>query len=163
AAIYPWTLIDYSYGKVLLAPGQRLGYLAISPLLPAGARAPPRGALFPAQMGLGWGFPHAGRQPSGWAPGGVASRPPAPPGRRGPARPHARRARAVGLPDDPAGRHLLPLGRRARRRLGRLRRPARRAGGLRHAWHALRAAGRLPPLADRERRDGRAGASRVPR
>ena len=32
AALYPWTLISYSYGKVLLAPGQRLGYLAISPL-----------------------------------------------------------------------------------------------------------------------------------
>jgi aspartate aminotransferase len=25
AQLYPWTLIDYSYGKVLLAPGQRLG------------------------------------------------------------------------------------------------------------------------------------------
>ena len=35
AAVYPWTLIAYSYGKVLLAPGQRLGYLAISPLMPA--------------------------------------------------------------------------------------------------------------------------------
>ena len=33
AAVYPWTLISYSYGKVLLAPGQRLGYLAISPLI----------------------------------------------------------------------------------------------------------------------------------
>jgi aspartate aminotransferase len=32
AAIYPWTFIAYSYGKVLLAPGQRLGYLAISPV-----------------------------------------------------------------------------------------------------------------------------------
>src|SRR3546814_13208569 len=32
AAVYPWTLIDYSYGKILLAPGQRLGYLALSPL-----------------------------------------------------------------------------------------------------------------------------------
>jgi aspartate aminotransferase len=27
AAVYPWTVIAYSYGKVLLAPGQRLGYL----------------------------------------------------------------------------------------------------------------------------------------
>ena len=34
AAVYPWTLISYSYGKVLLAPGQRLGYLAMSPLMP---------------------------------------------------------------------------------------------------------------------------------
>ena len=31
AEVYPWTLIAYSYGKVLLAPGQRLGYLALSP------------------------------------------------------------------------------------------------------------------------------------
>lgn len=34
AAIYPWTLISYSYGKVLLAPRQCLGYLAVSPLMP---------------------------------------------------------------------------------------------------------------------------------
>jgi aspartate aminotransferase len=43
AAFYPWTLISYSYGKVLLAPGQQLGYLAISPLMPAGGtQGPPR-------------------------------------------------------------------------------------------------------------------------
>ena len=45
AGSYPWTVIDYSYGKVLLAPGQRLGYLALSPLLPAAARAELRDAL----------------------------------------------------------------------------------------------------------------------
>ena len=28
----------YSYGKVLLSPGQRLGYLAISPLMPQADR-----------------------------------------------------------------------------------------------------------------------------
>ncbi len=38
AACYPWTFISYSYGKVLLAPGQRLGYLAISPLMPDAER-----------------------------------------------------------------------------------------------------------------------------
>lgn len=59
AAVYPWTLIDYSYGKVLLAPGQRLGYLALSPLLPAAERAALREAVFPAQMGINWGFPDA--------------------------------------------------------------------------------------------------------
>ncbi|HRO12399.1 aminotransferase class I/II-fold pyridoxal phosphate-dependent enzyme [Amaricoccus sp.] len=57
AAVYPWTLIDYSYGKVLLAPGQRLGYLALSPLLPAAERAALREAFFSCQMALGWGFP----------------------------------------------------------------------------------------------------------
>jgi len=59
AAIYPWTLISYSYGKVLLAPGQRLGYLALSPLMPPGDREPLRDALFAAQMAMGWSFPSA--------------------------------------------------------------------------------------------------------
>jgi aspartate aminotransferase len=59
AAVYPWTLIAYSYGKVLLAPGQRLGYLAISPLMPAAERKPLQEALFGAQMALGWCFPNA--------------------------------------------------------------------------------------------------------
>jgi aspartate/methionine/tyrosine aminotransferase len=59
AAVYPWTLIDYSYGKVLLAPGQRLGYLALSPLMPAAEREALREAFLPCQMGIGWGFPDA--------------------------------------------------------------------------------------------------------
>lgn len=59
AAAYPWTVIDYSYGKVLLAPGQRLGYLALSPLIPQEERAALRGALFPIGLAIGWGFPDA--------------------------------------------------------------------------------------------------------
>lgn len=59
AAHYPWTLIDYSYGKVLLAPGQRLGYLALSPHLPAQDRTALRDLLFPTQAALGWTFPEA--------------------------------------------------------------------------------------------------------
>jgi aspartate aminotransferase len=59
AALYPWTLISYSYGKVLLAPGQRLGYLAISPLMPAADRQALRDAMFATQMALGWCFPNA--------------------------------------------------------------------------------------------------------
>jgi aspartate aminotransferase len=59
AAVYPWTLIAYSYGKVLLAPGQRLGYLAISPLMPAADRQALREAVFAAQMSIGWCFPNA--------------------------------------------------------------------------------------------------------
>jgi aspartate aminotransferase len=59
AEIYPWTLIDYSYGKVLLAPGQRLGYLALSPLMPEADRRALRAALFPCQMGIGWTFADA--------------------------------------------------------------------------------------------------------
>ncbi len=59
AAIYPWTFISYSYGKVLLAPGQRLGYLAISPLMPQPERRAHQDALFSAQMAMGWCFPNA--------------------------------------------------------------------------------------------------------
>jgi aspartate aminotransferase len=59
AAVYPWTMISYSWGKVLLAPGQRLGYLAISPLMPAAERHELRDAVFGAQMALGWCFPNA--------------------------------------------------------------------------------------------------------
>ena len=58
-ASYPWTLIDYSYGKVLLAPGQRLGYLALSPLIPAEEREELRAALMPLGLAIGWGFPDA--------------------------------------------------------------------------------------------------------
>jgi aspartate aminotransferase len=59
ASIYPWTFISYSYGKVLLAPGQRLGYLATSPLMPAAERRAVNDSMFGAQMALGWCFPNA--------------------------------------------------------------------------------------------------------
>lgn len=59
AAHYPWTLIDYSYGKVLLAPGQRLGYLALSPLMPEAERRALSAGAFPVQASLGWAFPEA--------------------------------------------------------------------------------------------------------
>ncbi|HET9715044.1 MAG TPA: aminotransferase class I/II-fold pyridoxal phosphate-dependent enzyme [Pseudolabrys sp.] len=59
AEIYPWTLISYSYGKVLLVPGQRLGYLALSPLMPIEDRRALREVMFSAQMALGWCFPNA--------------------------------------------------------------------------------------------------------
>ena len=59
AALYPWTLISYSYGKVLLAPGQRIGYLALSPLMPTADRHALRSVMFSAQMALGWCFPNA--------------------------------------------------------------------------------------------------------
>ena len=59
AAVYPWTLISYSYGKILLAPGQRLGYLALSPLMPSADKQALQDSLFAAQMALGWCFPNA--------------------------------------------------------------------------------------------------------
>jgi aspartate aminotransferase len=59
AAVYPWTFIAYSYGKVLLAPGQRIGYLAISPLMPEADRRSFCDSMLAAQMALGWCFPNA--------------------------------------------------------------------------------------------------------
>lgn len=59
ASFYPWTLISYSYGKVLLAPGQRLGYLAISPLMPTAERHEIQQVMFSTQMALGWCFANA--------------------------------------------------------------------------------------------------------
>lgn len=57
AAYYPHTLIAYSYGKVLLAPGQRLGYLALAPSMPE--REQMRQAILLNQMTMGWAFPNA--------------------------------------------------------------------------------------------------------
>ena len=34
AEIYPHTMVTYSYGKTLLAPGQRIGFLTVPPSLP---------------------------------------------------------------------------------------------------------------------------------
>jgi aspartate aminotransferase len=59
ASFYPWTLISYSYGKILLAPGQRIGYLAISPHMPLKERQALSNVMFSTQMALGWCFPNA--------------------------------------------------------------------------------------------------------
>ncbi|WP_243074035.1 aminotransferase class I/II-fold pyridoxal phosphate-dependent enzyme [Microbacterium sp. SS28] len=59
AGSYAWTAIDYSYAKVMLAPGQRLGYLALSPLLAADERTELRAAFMPVGLAIGWGFPDA--------------------------------------------------------------------------------------------------------
>lgn len=59
AEVYPHTLIDYSYGKILLAPGLRLGYLAICPNLPADEREALRAACMTSQVAGGWNFPDA--------------------------------------------------------------------------------------------------------
>ena len=57
AEYYPNTLISYSYGKILLTPGQRVGWLALSPLMPN--RPEMRDAIFMAQVAAGWLFPSA--------------------------------------------------------------------------------------------------------
>ena len=57
AGFYPATLISYSYGKVLLTPGQRIGWLAWSPDMPE--RESLRSDVFMAQIAAGWMFPSA--------------------------------------------------------------------------------------------------------
>jgi aspartate aminotransferase len=57
AEFYPATITIYTYGKTLLAPGQRIGYLALSPTLPDREALRPR--IMVAQIAAGWGFPNA--------------------------------------------------------------------------------------------------------
>ena len=57
AEYYPHTLISYSYGKILLTPGQRVGWLAWTPKMPE--RESLRSAVFMAQIAGGWLFPSA--------------------------------------------------------------------------------------------------------
>jgi aspartate aminotransferase len=59
AAFYPNTMVIYTYGKTLLAPGERIGYLALPPSMPLATRQALRPALFVAQMVTGWAFPNA--------------------------------------------------------------------------------------------------------
>lgn len=56
-AFYPYAIMTYSYGKVLLTPGQRLGYLALPPTLPD--RETVRGAIQAVQVAGGFLFPNA--------------------------------------------------------------------------------------------------------
>lgn len=53
----PHTMITYSYGKTLLAPGQRIGFLTVPPTLPD--RAELRDEIFVQQIASGYTFPNA--------------------------------------------------------------------------------------------------------
>ena len=55
--LYPHTIITYSYGKTLLAPGQRIGFLTVPPTLPE--RAEVRDEIFIQQLAGGFAFPNA--------------------------------------------------------------------------------------------------------
>ena len=55
--VYPNTIVTYSYGKTLLAPGMRIGYLTFPPTMPD--RAAMRRAIFVAQIATGYSFPNA--------------------------------------------------------------------------------------------------------
>jgi aspartate aminotransferase len=56
---YPWSVLIYTYGKTLLTPGQRLGYIALPPEMPSGDRELLRGALTLSQIVTGYAFPNA--------------------------------------------------------------------------------------------------------
>jgi aspartate aminotransferase len=56
-AHYPHSFLIYTYGKVLLTPGQRVGYVAMPSSNPS--REALRPFLFSAQMVQGWTFPSA--------------------------------------------------------------------------------------------------------
>jgi len=57
ARFYANTLVSYTYGKTLLTPGQRIGYVAMPPDMPH--RLPLRDAFFLAQLMVGYAFPNA--------------------------------------------------------------------------------------------------------
>ena len=54
---YDRSLLLYTYGKTLLTPGQRIGYIAMPPSMPD--REDLRAALFVAQAATGYAFPNA--------------------------------------------------------------------------------------------------------
>jgi aspartate aminotransferase len=56
-AFYPSSFVIYTYGKTLLTPGQRLGYIAIPPTMPD--REAVRNAILVAQLMTGYAFPNA--------------------------------------------------------------------------------------------------------
>ena len=56
-AYYPNSLLIYTYGKTLLTPGQRIGYIALPPDLPERQRM--REAVYTAQIMAGYAFPNA--------------------------------------------------------------------------------------------------------
>lgn len=57
AEVYPATIVNYSFGKTLLAPGMRIGYAALPPTMPD--REQLRDDLFTSQIATGWAFPNA--------------------------------------------------------------------------------------------------------
>lgn len=56
-ASYRFSLLLYTYGKTLLTPGQRLGYIALPEAMPG--RGELREALFISQLVTGYAFPNA--------------------------------------------------------------------------------------------------------
>ena len=146
---YDATMTIYTYGKTLLAPGQRIGYAAMTRTFPDREAMSQR--LVVQQLAAGWGFPNAllqhaiGDLESLSVDIGALQ---------------ARRDRMVpalrvdGLRGDSAGRHVLPHGALARPRRHGLHRAPGAARRDRPARHDRRVSGLVPHLADRQRRDG---------
>jgi aspartate aminotransferase len=57
ATLYSRALLIYTYGKTLLTPGQRLGYIALAPGMPDAHEV--GSAVFMSQIQTGWAFPNA--------------------------------------------------------------------------------------------------------
>lgn len=57
AGFYPNSFLIYTYGKILLTPGERLGYIALAPTIEG--REVLRRALFIMQFTTGYAFPNA--------------------------------------------------------------------------------------------------------
>ena len=58
--VYPHAITTYSYGKTLLTPGMRIGYIALPPTMPD--RADVRDRMFVSQIATGFAFPNADLQ-----------------------------------------------------------------------------------------------------
>ena len=56
---YPWSVLIYTYGKTLLTPGQRIGYMALPSQMPDDERTALRDGLMMAQVVTGYAFPNA--------------------------------------------------------------------------------------------------------
>lgn len=56
---YPNSILLYTYGKTLLTPGQRIGFIALPPNMPPETRAALNPALFMSQLVTGYAFPNA--------------------------------------------------------------------------------------------------------
>ncbi len=56
-SFYPYSLVIYTYGKTLLTPGERIGYIALPPTMPD--RETFRAAIRTTQLVSGWIFPNA--------------------------------------------------------------------------------------------------------
>jgi aspartate aminotransferase len=57
---YPYAFLVYTYGKTLLTPGERIGYIALPPGMPE--RKEMRAAIESVQINTGWLYPNASLQ-----------------------------------------------------------------------------------------------------